>query len=112
MADSPEIPTPSDAAALTDADVRRVARLARIAIADADIPALRAELGAVLAHADALRGLDLTDVEPMTSPVDAVAPMRDDTPGPAVSREAFLAMAPETVPPFLKVPKVLGESSA
>ena len=112
MADSPENPTPVDPAALTDADVRRVARLARIAIADVDIPALRAELGAVLAHADALRRLDLTDVEPMTSPVDAVAPLRDDTPGPSVSAEAFMAMAPETVPPFLKVPKVLGESSA
>jgi aspartyl-tRNA(Asn)/glutamyl-tRNA(Gln) amidotransferase subunit C len=97
---------------LTDADVRRIARLARVAIADSEVASVRADLAAILRHADALRSVDLAGIEPMTSPVDATARMRDDTAGPGVSTEAFLAMAPETVPPFLKVPKVLGDGSS
>lgn len=101
------------ASSLTDADVRRVARLARVAIPDGEVPALREQLGAILRHADALRGLDLSGVEPMTSPIDATAPVRDDAaPGPTIDAEALLRMAPDAVPPFLRVPKVLGESSA
>lgn len=111
----PAVPHPSShnqAPSLSDADVRRLARLARLAIPDSEIPALRDQLGAILRHADALRALDLTGVEPQTSPIDATAPMRNDEPGPTIATETFLQMAPETVPPFLKVPKVLGESSA
>ncbi len=109
---TPQTPPNTDPTDLSDADVQHITRLARIAIPDADIPTLRAELGAILHHADTLRSLDLAGVEPMTSPVDATAPMRDDSPGPTIPTETFLAMAPESVPPFLKVPKVLGDSSA
>lgn len=89
-----------------------MARLARVAVDEADVPALRKDLAAVLAHADALRKLDLSGVEPMSSPVDAVSAMREDTAGPSVAREEFLSMAPAVTGEFLKVPKVLGDGSS
>jgi len=96
---------------LTDADVRRVARLARVAISETEIPTMREQLGAILGHAQRLLELDLSGVEPMTSPIDATAPMRGDAPGPTIDTDGFLRMAPESVPPFLKVPKVIGGGS-
>lgn len=90
-----------------------MARLARLAIPEGEIGAVREQLGAILRHADALRGVDLAGVEPMSSPMDATAPVRDDgAPGPTIDTEEFLRMAPESVSPFLRVPRVLGEGSA
>ncbi len=102
----------NEASSLSDADVRRLARLARLAIPDAEIPVVREQLAAILRHADTLRGLELGGVEPMTSPMDATAPMRDDVPGGVIGTDVFLRMAPESTAPFLRVPKVIGDGSA
>lgn len=96
-------------ASLTRADVLKVAQLARLAIPDDQVDAYRDKLAAVITYADRLRGLDLTNVEPMSSPMDAFASPRDDEPGPTISNEALMRLAPDSMPPFIKVPKVLGD---
>ena len=54
------------------ATVRRIAHLARIAVADQEIEHLRGELNAILAFVEQLGEVDVAGVEPMTS----VTPMR------------------------------------
>lgn len=91
--------------------VRRVARLSRLALSDEQLEAYRPQLDAILAHMTRLGSLDLGSVEPLTHPLEARNRMDEDVPRPGLPNEAFMAMAPETAPPFLKVPKVLGGGS-
>lgn len=107
-ADDREPPT---AATLSDEQVRRVARLARLTLDDAEIHAFARQLSGVLAYMARLNELDVSDVEPMAHAVDLRSVMREDRVGPALSVDAVLANAPDRSPPFFKVPKVLGEDS-
>ncbi len=49
------------------ATVRRIAHLARIAVADDEVEHLREELNAILAFVEQLSEVDVEGVEPMTS---------------------------------------------
>ena len=90
-------------------DVRRVARLARLHITDELAQEWRADLSAVLGYFQRLGELDLAGVEPMSHAGDARGVTRDDTPGEALPNATLMRLAPETMEPFVKVPKVLGE---
>jgi aspartyl-tRNA(Asn)/glutamyl-tRNA(Gln) amidotransferase subunit C len=96
---------------LTPQDVRKVARLARLAITDEQAEQYRASLAAVLTYMDRLRELNLDGVEPMAHPTDSTNRLRDDTPGPTLPTSAFMQIAPPgaAMPPFITVPKVIGE---
>lgn len=96
---------------LSTADVQRIARLARLSLTDEQAHAERTRLSAVLGYMERLRELDLEGIEPLASPLDISAPLRPDDPGPTLPTAALMGMAPETVPPFVKVPKVLGEGA-
>jgi aspartyl-tRNA(Asn)/glutamyl-tRNA(Gln) amidotransferase subunit C len=99
-------------APLPEHDVRRIARLARLELTDEQVKAYASRLGAALGYIERLRGLDLEGVEPMTHPLDHTNRMDDDVPGPTLDTEALMKIAPETTPPFVKVPKVLGDEGA
>jgi aspartyl/glutamyl-tRNA(Asn/Gln) amidotransferase C subunit len=58
---------------------------------------------------DRLRGIDLSGVEPLTSVGGGVNRLDDDVPGPVLTNEALLKMAPDTMAPFVKVPKVIDD---
>jgi aspartyl-tRNA(Asn)/glutamyl-tRNA(Gln) amidotransferase subunit C len=94
---------------LTQSTVRKVARLAKLALTDAEVEEDRVRLEAVLGHAERLVRLDLADVEPMAHAGDFPAPLRADEPGPALPVETVLRLAPQSDPPFILVPKTLGE---
>ncbi len=96
---------------LTSEQVRKVAKLARLALTDAQVEDYRAKLGAVLGYMERLQSLDLSKVEPLTHPLEAGNRLDEDVVGKTVSNEALMKMAPAngSMPPFLKVPKVLGE---
>lgn len=95
---------------LSLADTRKVATLARLALTDAQLDEHRHHLGAILNHVRQLRSLDLSGVEPMTSPVQSVNRLAEDVPGPTLTNEQLMAMAPRGAaePPFVRVPKVIG----
>ena len=62
-----------------DADtVRRVARLARIAVADQEVEPLRGELNAILAFIEQLGEVNVDGIEPMTSVTPMAMKMRKD----------------------------------
>ena len=58
--------------------VRRVAHLARIAVADDEVEALQGELNAMLALFEQLGTVDVDGVEPMTSVTPMTMKMRQD----------------------------------
>jgi aspartyl-tRNA(Asn)/glutamyl-tRNA(Gln) amidotransferase subunit C len=93
--------------AVDEATTRRVAHLARIRVAEAELPALSADMSRILAFAEQLAEVDVSEVEPMTS----VTPMRLRLRADAVTdgglRDAVLANAPETAEGFFAVPKVV-----
>ncbi len=67
--------------ALTDSDVRHVARLARLGLHDDEVPTMRAELETILAHVSAIASLDLSGVPVTSHPLELVNVLADDVPG-------------------------------
>lgn len=88
-------------------DVRRVARLARIAVGEPEAQTLRAELEAVLHHMAELDALDVSDVEPTLHPVTLDAPLRPDEVAASLTQAEALAGAPEAQDGGFAVPAVL-----
>jgi aspartyl-tRNA(Asn)/glutamyl-tRNA(Gln) amidotransferase subunit C len=91
-----------------DADtVRRIAHLARIAVADNEVEGLRTELNAMLAFVEQLNELDVAGVEPMTSVTPMVMKKRADAVTDGNDAEAVLKNAPQSEDHFYLVPKVV-----
>ena len=89
------------------ATVRRIARLARIAVAEDEVEHLKGELNAMLAFVEQLQKVDVTGVEPMTSVMPMTLPMRDDIVADGDIEPLVLANAPLTEYGFFLVPKVI-----
>jgi len=87
--------------------VRRIARLARIAVSDDDVPHLQGELNAILAFVEQLGEVDVTDVEPMTSVTPMAMKMREDGVTDGGKAADVTANAPATEDGFFLVPKVV-----
>jgi aspartyl-tRNA(Asn)/glutamyl-tRNA(Gln) amidotransferase subunit C len=91
-----------------DADtVRRIAQLARIAVAEAEIEHLRGEINAILAFVEQLQEVDVTGVEPMTSVTPMAMKKRTDVVTDGGIRDDVLKNAPATEDGFFLVPKVV-----
>jgi aspartyl-tRNA(Asn)/glutamyl-tRNA(Gln) amidotransferase subunit C len=91
-----------------DADtVRRIAHLARIAIADEEVENLRGEINAILAFVEQLAEVDVDGVEPMTSVTPVTMKMRDDQVTDGGIADQILANAPARQDHFFLVPKVV-----
>ena len=87
--------------------VRRIAHLARIAVADEDVPHLQGELNAILSFVEQLNEVDVEGVEPMTSVTPMVMRMRQDGVTDGYCPENVLRNAPLTEDNFFVVPKVV-----
>jgi aspartyl-tRNA(Asn)/glutamyl-tRNA(Gln) amidotransferase subunit C len=91
-----------------DADtVRRIAHLARIAVADSDVENLRAELNAMLAFVEQLQEVNVEGVEPMTSVTPMVMKKRADVVTDGGIAEDIVKNAPQSDDHFFLVPKVV-----
>ena len=87
--------------------VRRIARLARIAISDDDVPHLQGELNAILAFVEQLDEVEIEGVEPMTSVTPMPMKKRQDGVIDGGYPEKIVANAPATDDGFFLVPKVV-----
>jgi aspartyl-tRNA(Asn)/glutamyl-tRNA(Gln) amidotransferase subunit C len=91
-----------------DADtVRRVAHLARIAVAEEEVAALAGELNAILGFVEKLNEVDVKGVEPMTSVTPMAMKMRSDQVTDGGIPNQVLANAPAREDHFFVVPKVV-----
>ncbi|HLH49333.1 MAG TPA: Asp-tRNA(Asn)/Glu-tRNA(Gln) amidotransferase subunit GatC [Roseiarcus sp.] len=89
------------------ATVRRIARLARIAVRDEELPHLQGEINAILAFVEELSAVDVAGVEPMTSVIPMKLPMRADVVTDGGIERKVLANAPLAEDDFFLVPKVI-----
>jgi aspartyl-tRNA(Asn)/glutamyl-tRNA(Gln) amidotransferase subunit C len=91
-----------------DADtVRRVAHLARIAVAEDEVESLQSELNAILAFVEQLTEANVEGVEPMTSVTPMALKMRDDEVTDGGIADDIIANAPAHEHHFFLVPKVV-----
>ena len=89
------------------ATVRHIAKLARIAMSDAEVEALVPELNNILGWVEQLQEVDVTGVEPMTAVIPNRLRMRDDLVTDGGIRDQVLANAPVAEHGFFAVPKVI-----
>ena len=89
------------------ATVKRVAKLARIAITDERAEELRDELNTILGFVEQLNEVDVKSVEPMTSVVDVEMKKRQDVVNDGEIADAITANAPASDDHFFMVPKVV-----
>ncbi len=92
---------------ISDDDVKKIAKLARLRLSDAEIALYGGQLTKILDSMAELAKADTSGVAPTTSVLGAVNVMRDDEPKPFADTEALLANAPERDGPYFKVKKVL-----
>jgi len=89
------------------ATVRHIAKLARIAMSDAEVEALVPELNNILGWVEQLQEVDVTGVEPMTAVIPNKLRLRDDEVTDGGIRDQVLANAPVAEHGFFAVPKVI-----
>ena len=94
---------------ITLADVEHVARLARLALGDAEKAQMRSQLEAILGYVEQLRRVDTAGVEPTAHVLPLVNVMRDDEVRPSYPVEAMLANAPDAEDGQFRVPRILEE---
>jgi aspartyl-tRNA(Asn)/glutamyl-tRNA(Gln) amidotransferase subunit C len=87
--------------------VRHIAKLARIAMSDAEIEALVPELNNILGWVEQLGEVNTDGVEPLTAVIDQKLRLRDDVVTDGNIRDAVLANAPAAEHGFFAVPKVI-----
>ena len=90
---------------VTKEDVRKVARLSRIAVSEDRLEPLAAELTGIMGWIDQLNEVDIENVEPMTSVVATTLPMREDQVTDGDKQDEVLANAPKADEGFFVVPR-------
>lgn len=92
---------------LTHQDVARIARLSRIAVTDAEIDAVNAQLNNILGLIAQMQAVDTDGIEPMAHPQDVSLRLRDDVVTEPDRRDACQAIAPQVDKGLFLVPKVI-----
>ena len=90
-------------------DVRKVAKLARLDLADDKIATYTKQLEPILDYVSQLQAVDTTDVPPTTRAVEVVNVTRMDGVTPTNVREDILNQAPHREQDFYRVPKILAD---
>jgi aspartyl-tRNA(Asn)/glutamyl-tRNA(Gln) amidotransferase subunit C len=88
-------------------DVVNIAHLARLGIADSDIPEYARNLSNILHFVEQMSAVDTSDVEPMAHPLEMAQRLRDDAVTETDQREHFQTIAPAVEAGLYLVPKVI-----
>ncbi len=94
---------------ITSSDVRKVAELARLNLAEDQIATYTVELEEILSYVEELQEIDTENVLPTTRAVEVINVMREDCVEVNCSREDILDQAPQREGDFFRVPKILPE---
>jgi aspartyl-tRNA(Asn)/glutamyl-tRNA(Gln) amidotransferase subunit C len=92
---------------LDSATVRRIAKLARIHVDEAEVTVLQAELNAILGYVEQLSEVDVAGVEPLSGGAQMAMRLREDVVTDGGIAEEILANAPDRSGQFFAVPKVV-----
>ena len=96
---------------VTPQEVRKVAKLASLAVTDQEVEQLCGELNKILAHIDRLSQVDTEGVKPMHSPLDLDTPLRPDLVTAAETlaeyrTQGYQQNQPASEGRFFKVPQI------
>ena len=86
---------------------RKVAHLARIAVAEEDLPKLAGQLSGILTFMEQLYEVDVEGIEPMTSVTPMRLKRREDVVTDGGYQDKILKNAPDAREGFFAVPKVV-----
>jgi aspartyl-tRNA(Asn)/glutamyl-tRNA(Gln) amidotransferase subunit C len=92
---------------LDPATVRRIAKLARIRLDDAQVPQLQAELNGIIGWIEQLAEVDVEGIEPLAGAAQMALRLREDVVTDGGNPEAVLANAPDRAESYFAVPKVV-----
>ena len=93
--------------AIDTATAAKVAKLARLKVDEAALPALAEEFNAILGFIEQLNAVDVSGVEPMTSVTPQRLKRRADQVNDGDQQMQVLANAPDAGEGFFAVPKVV-----
>ena len=97
---------------IDQAQVHKVAHLARVALTEAEESQFATQLSDILDYVDQLSELDVQDVPPTTRAIDVSNITRADQSHVYPEREAILAGAPEQEGDFFRVPQIISNPGA
>ena len=92
---------------LANADVRKIARLARLAMDETEIEAARSQLSDIFALIAEMQAVDTRGVVPMSHAQDVSQRLREDTVTEVNQRELFQSIAPQVEAGLYLVPQVI-----
>ena len=92
---------------LAPEDVRKVARLARLAMTEAEIESARTQLSGIFDLIAEMQAVDTTGITPMSHAQDLSQRLREDVVTEADQRELFQAIAPQVEAGLYLVPQVI-----
>lgn len=93
--------------ALTGSDVKKIAHLARLAVAGQDIPAYARNLSNIMGLVEQMNAVDTRGVTPMAHPLELPARLRPDQISETNQRDLFQSIAPQVEAGLYLVPKVI-----
>lgn len=92
---------------LERSDVERIAHLARLEVAESDIPEYARNLSNIFSLVEQMEAVDTHGVKPMAHPFDAVQRLRADEVTESNQRDHFQQIAPKVADGLYLVPKVI-----
>ena len=96
---------------IDESQVRKVAKLSRLDLTDAEVAEFSGQLSAILAYVEKMNQLDTEKVEPLAHCLPISNVFRDDVVKESLGTEKTLSNAPQRDGEFFKVPKILDDSS-
>ena len=91
--------------------VRKVAKLSRLDLSDAEVAEFTGQFSAILGYVEKMNDLDTENVEPLAHCLPVHNVFREDQVKPSLGAEKILANAPQQDGEFFKVPKILDDNS-
>lgn len=92
---------------LSNADVQKVARLARLAMSEAEITVARDQLSGIFDLIAEMQAVNTEGITPMSHAQDVSQRLRDDRVSETDQRELFQSVAPQVESGLYLVPQVI-----
>ena len=92
---------------ITEKEVREIAQLARISIADKDMSSYEDQLNKILAFVDEMKAIETEGITPLAHPLEETQKLRNDKVSEKNQRESYQSVAPTTENGLYLVPQVI-----
>ena len=96
---------------IDEAQIRKVAKLSRLDLTEAEIREFTGQLSAILDYVEKMNELNTDNVEPLAHCLPVANVFREDFAKESLGTEKVLANAPQSEGEFFKVPKILDDTS-